>query len=127
MHIGDEIREARERVGITQADLAKRVGVDVKTVNNWETGKTSPRGKLGRVRKVLASDGPVLRAASDAELLAEIARRFERGKAGGEHERSAPNTDDDSGGGAVVDIRPEPKIPPGAQEVRAARPSKGKK
>lgn len=36
------LRAARVNRGLHQADSAKHVGVSVKTICNWETGKTSP-------------------------------------------------------------------------------------
>ncbi|MGC0143188.1 helix-turn-helix domain-containing protein [Pseudactinotalea sp. Z1732] len=80
-----EIRDARQRGGMTQAELAQRVGVSQRTVGNWERGESIPRNRAAKIRAVLAdhlSTGQAapLRSASDAELLAEIARRFERAK-----------------------------------------------
>lgn len=40
------IKEKREQLGITQAELAKEMGVDQSAVCLWETGKTLPRAKL---------------------------------------------------------------------------------
>lgn len=85
---GTEIRAARERAGLTQGELATRVGVSLRTVGNWERGETVPQNRASVVERVLAdwldalSPAPRLTAASDAELLAEIARRFERGRQG---------------------------------------------
>lgn len=33
----------RRELGLTQEDLAKRLGVSRQTVNNWETGRVSPK------------------------------------------------------------------------------------
>lgn len=83
---GNEIRAARERAGLTQGELATRVGVSLRTVGNWERGETVPQNRASAVEQVLAewidasAPGPRLATASDAELLAEIARRFERGR-----------------------------------------------
>lgn len=38
--MGQRIRLARKIVGLTQGELAERVGVSLTTVNAWETGKT---------------------------------------------------------------------------------------
>lgn len=38
------LRAARINANMTQPDIAKRFGVSVKTVCNWETGKTCPSG-----------------------------------------------------------------------------------
>ncbi len=40
--LGDSIRAAREAVGMSQAELARRAGVSVVTVWRWETGAMSP-------------------------------------------------------------------------------------
>lgn len=37
---------ARERVGMTQAEVAKAMGVDQSAVSFWETGRTAPRASL---------------------------------------------------------------------------------
>lgn len=37
---------ARENVGMTQAEVAKAMGVDQSAVSFWETGKTAPRAGL---------------------------------------------------------------------------------
>lgn len=83
---GAEMRAARERAGLTQGEVAKRVGVSLRTVGNWERGESVPRSKEQAIRAVLgehlqgstSEESTTLRAASDAELLAEIARRFTR-------------------------------------------------
>jgi transcriptional regulator with XRE-family HTH domain len=41
--LGARIRRAREREGLTQADLADKVGVTAPAISNWEAG-TEPRG-----------------------------------------------------------------------------------
>jgi len=41
--LGDRIREARKNGGISQMDLAKRVGVTQPSVANWESGVHDPR------------------------------------------------------------------------------------
>lgn len=40
------IRQARERLGWSQADLARRMHVAQPTVSSWEAGKKSPRVKI---------------------------------------------------------------------------------
>lgn len=92
---GNEIRAARERAGLSQQELAKRLDVSLRTVGNWERGETVPRNREAKIRDVLADwldggapkvfvshptpaylDESALRSVSDVELLAEIARRF---------------------------------------------------
>ncbi|MBC7274454.1 MAG: helix-turn-helix transcriptional regulator, partial [Streptomyces sp.] len=40
-----ERRRLREAAGLTQAQLATRVGVSRATVRTWETGRTTPHGR----------------------------------------------------------------------------------
>ncbi|OQQ20365.1 RNA polymerase subunit sigma-24 [Streptomyces sp. M41(2017)] len=40
-----ERRRLREARGLTQAELASRLGVSRSTVRSWETGRTTPRGR----------------------------------------------------------------------------------
>ena len=52
MQIGSVIRKYRKECGLTQEEMAKRLGVTTPAVNKWENGNTNP----------------------DIELLAPIAR-----------------------------------------------------
>ena len=95
---GHEIQRARQLAGLSQRDLADRVGVSKNTVSNWETGKSSPRGKEAILRRELNPDtttelaSPSLRDASHAELLAELARRIEHTERRSAHELPAVPT-----------------------------------
>ncbi|MBK5935137.1 Xre family transcriptional regulator [Rhodovulum imhoffii] len=40
---GDRLAGAREAVGMTQSELAKRLGVKLKTIRNWEEDLSEPR------------------------------------------------------------------------------------
>ena len=42
VEVGNRIREERERLGLSQENLAQRIFVSRQTVSNWETGKTYP-------------------------------------------------------------------------------------
>ena len=42
-NIGDRIREARTKLGLTQAQLAGQVGVSSQTVWSWEAGRVRPK------------------------------------------------------------------------------------
>ena len=44
-----EIKEIRNKTGLTQALFAKYMGVSVKTVEAWEAGKNSPEGAARRM------------------------------------------------------------------------------
>src|SRR6266511_1093127 len=39
---GAQMRAARERLGLTQAQVASKVGVTGTTISNWENGKSAP-------------------------------------------------------------------------------------
>ncbi len=43
---GDDLRRARERAGLTQAQAARRIGVPVDTYRTWEHGTRSPRAEM---------------------------------------------------------------------------------
>jgi putative transcriptional regulator len=45
-HLGNRLKEARARHGLTQADLAARVGVSRKTINTVENGVFVPSTTL---------------------------------------------------------------------------------
>lgn len=91
---GQDIRDARQRAGLTQAELARLVGVSQRTVGNWERGETVSHNRWARVQDVLSGhwkdddpDQVGLASASDVELLAEIARRFARTAQEARHDR----------------------------------------
>lgn len=48
--IGIRIRQAREELGLTQVQLAERLGVAFQSLQQWEAGKTTPRSD--RIRKL---------------------------------------------------------------------------
>jgi DNA-binding transcriptional regulator YiaG len=48
----EEIRSIREAADLSQSALAKKLGVSVNSVSNWETGSTSPRA--ASLKKLLA-------------------------------------------------------------------------
>lgn len=98
--IGDRIRAARERMQLTQAELAEKVGVSRATVSNWEQG-VSPRSSGGLIRDVLGlnefflpRDRSPVSEMTDSELgahlnqliaqvneaSAEVARRFNKSR-----------------------------------------------
>ncbi|MFF0104640.1 helix-turn-helix domain-containing protein [Streptomyces hirsutus] len=55
----EERRRLRESHSLTQAQLARRVGVSRETVRAWESGRAAPRGRKGDAyRKLLATATP---------------------------------------------------------------------
>jgi transcriptional regulator with XRE-family HTH domain len=51
--IGTKIKRARERQRWTQRQLAAELHVNIKTVDNWENGRTSPLNSIGALEAVL--------------------------------------------------------------------------
>ncbi len=48
----EDVRDIRERAGLTQKQMAEKLGVSANTISNWETGRTEPR--RSSVQKLLA-------------------------------------------------------------------------
>ena len=67
-----EIKRLRERLGLSQRDLATNLGVDVSTVTKWETGNAAPRvALLPSLAKVLqCSIDDLFHAPEDREATA---------------------------------------------------------
>jgi transcriptional regulator with XRE-family HTH domain len=61
---GNQLREARERAGLTQSDVARAIGVSPAAVSRWEAGKRRP-------------------SAATAARLGRLLERLERAQAGG--------------------------------------------
>ena len=54
MEIGERIKNSREKVGISQSELARRVGVKPQAVQAWEAGRNGPsRKRIQAVAKEL--------------------------------------------------------------------------
>ena len=55
----DTVRELRSRMGLTQRQLARRLGIRQQTVSEWETGIYAPRGaSVTLLRMVSEESGP---------------------------------------------------------------------
>ncbi len=53
-------KATREREGLTQAELARALGVSTETVRAWEQNKKKPRGLVEKVFKLIAADPKLL-------------------------------------------------------------------
>ncbi len=42
MNLGENLKKARKDAGVTQEDLAERIGVYAKDISRWENGKRVP-------------------------------------------------------------------------------------
>jgi|SRR5215470_2639087 len=71
-----KFREWRERLGLTQDDIARRFGVSRNTVQNWESGPSALPGTLAdacavwedRLKKEVAGVGPVTLCYADRPM-----------------------------------------------------------
>jgi len=48
-----EIKKRRKELGLNQAELAKKLGVSLKTVSNYENGEVIPESKLELLHNIL--------------------------------------------------------------------------
>ncbi len=46
-------RQVRQRMGLSQAELARRIDVSPETIRNWEQGKRSPTGAAKALLRLL--------------------------------------------------------------------------
>lgn len=51
--IEDELKEARTKLGVSQAEISKTLGIPLKTWVNWEQGLSSP---VSWARKLLVKE-----------------------------------------------------------------------
>ena len=79
---GEKIKELRKKLGLTQEELARLLGVGFSTVNRWENNKATPTGQslvtLNKLKELVeeAEEGEDL----DLEDLKEVLRELESGK-----------------------------------------------
>lgn len=108
--IGLKIKRARERLRMTQEQLAAAIGVSQKTIDNWEHDRRYPKSAIGALQEVLGvrfddepEPGPGTGSNADAadqleraaaEMLEAAARlraardRTANGKANGDERRA---------------------------------------
>jgi transcriptional regulator with XRE-family HTH domain len=53
-----DIKEKREKLGLTQEQLAKKVGVSKNTILNYEKGKVIPDSKRELLEQILNNENP---------------------------------------------------------------------
>lgn len=53
------VRRLREQLGVTQAELADRIGTRQQTVSEWETGHAAPRRMSQRLLQMVAEEAGV--------------------------------------------------------------------
>lgn len=86
--VGIRLRQARKRAGLSQEELARRVGVSMITVSRWETGKIQNPGsaemtklskELGVSERWLSTgaEAPAEETPPDPPHWTEFVRRYE--------------------------------------------------
>jgi transcriptional regulator with XRE-family HTH domain len=68
-----DVRDLRRRLGLTQAQLADRLGTDQSTVSRLETGQLAPRGPIGILLRQLAEEAAHLPDPGETPSTAEKA------------------------------------------------------
>jgi putative transcriptional regulator len=58
-----DVKAIRERLGKSQAEFARMIGVSVATLRNWEQGRRRPEGPARALLKVAAVNPEVVAAA----------------------------------------------------------------
>ena len=74
MDVPTTVREARERAGLSQAELAERTGTSQATISAYETGRKQP--SVDTLSRLLAATGRRLATAPGGA--AEPSRRMQR-------------------------------------------------
>lgn len=68
MSIGDRIKKKRQLIGLTQDELASKIGISRPSVVQWETGKASPKGaRLNLIADILGCSPDWLLVGGDDE------------------------------------------------------------
>lgn len=68
--VGERIRRARERAGLNQSELARRLGIRPQSVQQWESELNQPKGhkRYEAIGKVLGVSPQWLEYGEDAKL-----------------------------------------------------------
>lgn len=61
MTFGEKVKQVREKLNLSQEELAKELGVSFATINRWEKGHTHPTYEtLQRFEKFCSCNGIIL-------------------------------------------------------------------
>lgn len=52
----EEVKRLRQKISLTQNAFASLMGVSIKTVEAWESGRNQPNGCASRLMQVIAGD-----------------------------------------------------------------------
>lgn len=73
--LGDRLRSLREQRRWTQRQVADALGVSVKTVSNWESGRNDPRSSIGALEKLFGANLSGVGVEVEPADLVEVALR----------------------------------------------------
>jgi putative transcriptional regulator len=62
---GPDVRKIREAAQVSQSEFARLIGVNLRTLQNWEQQRTRPGGPARALLKIVASDPSAIRALHD--------------------------------------------------------------
>jgi transcriptional regulator with XRE-family HTH domain len=74
--IGGRIARARKESGLTQEELASRVGVTARSIQGYEAGKVVPYRHLSRLAEITDRELAWFLESDDAAALAQVAARL---------------------------------------------------
>ena len=82
MTFGEKLRAERKKSGLTQAELAQKAGLGLKTITNYENGTTYPRKRevYSVLGEILGVDADYLRNENDEFIEAAEKQFGYRGK-----------------------------------------------
>jgi len=66
-HAPMDIKTIRRRLGQSQSEFARMIGVSVSTLQNWEQGRRRPQGPARALLKVAAANPKAVSAALSAK------------------------------------------------------------
>ena len=65
-----DVRAVRERLGLSQVEFAKKFGVSVATLRNWEQGRRFPRGPARVLLMIIDLEPDAVQRALDQQDVA---------------------------------------------------------
>jgi transcriptional regulator with XRE-family HTH domain len=74
--IGERIARARKESGLTQEELASRVGVTARSIQGYEAGKVVPYRHLSRLAEITGRELAWFLESDDSAALAQVAARL---------------------------------------------------
>lgn len=77
MRFGEKLRKYRLEKGLTQGELAKRAGLGLNTINNYESGKTYPQNRevYKTLAKILGVDADHLHNEND-DFMTDVTAQY---------------------------------------------------